>query len=409
VPRRDWPAFQPGSANGQAGDHAYPYTIQFNLSERPKGVYTLEVGMLVQTKRLSSLQLDLNNHRGWIYPRPTWDDAPGRNHWIDRASVRLPTPFLKQGINRLVLTAVDEPSQRDDISNSGIVYDALKLSQDPLRKFRPSEITVQTIPTIFYRSGNGRLDELVDVFLRQDRPARGGRVVLALEGQRFVQPLSSARDFGEQKLEFEVPEFPPGTLAIITVQSRGSSHRFQESLNPVKKWKLFAVPHIHLDVGFTDYQGKVAEIQSHVLDEAMDMIRSHPDFRFSADGYWVFRQFAAGRNASDRQRLLQLVKAKRIFVPAQYANLLTGFPTVETLIRSLYPSFEFDEKYGEAFDTPTLRTCLLTHGRMHLYWLPPESDTSWLAATRSVVRFSLWVTCRKDHRFGGKAPTERRF
>ena len=107
---------------------------------------------------------------------------------------------------------------------------------------------------------------------------------------------------------------------------------------------------MHIDVGYTDYQAKVSEIQTRLLDEAMQMIHDHPDFRYSPDGYWAIQEFLVGRNAEDRQRLLQLVRDHKIFVPAQYANLLTEFPGVETLIRSLYPSFRFDRENGADFD-----------------------------------------------------------
>ena len=40
------------------------------------------------------------------------------------------------------------------------------------------------------------------------------------------------------------------------------------------------------------------------------------------------------------------MKDKKIFVPTVEASLLTGFPALETLIRSLYPAFEFNQKYG---------------------------------------------------------------
>ena len=122
------------------------------------------------------------------------------------------------------------------------------------------------------------------------------------------------------------------------------------TLSPARKWTLLIVPHEHIDVGYTDYQAKVSEIQSRVLDEAMDMIKEHPDFRYSVDGYWVIQEFLAGRNAGDRQRLLQLVREHKILVPAEYANLLTEFPALETLIRSLYPSYRFDRANGANFD-----------------------------------------------------------
>ncbi len=129
-----------------------------------------------------------------------------------------------------------------------------------------------------------------------------------------------------------------------------SKRRFSVTLQPAKKWTIYVVPHEHLDVGYTDYQSKVAEIHSRVVDEALTMMHENPHFRYSPDGFWVLQKFFAGRDAKDRQRLLQAVQQGKFFVPAQYANLLTGFPTVETLIRSLYPSFDFDTSHHEPFD-----------------------------------------------------------
>jgi hypothetical protein len=99
-------------------------------------------------------------------------------------------------------------------------------------------------------------------------------------------------------------------------------------------------------VGYSDYQEKVAEIQSRELDEAMELIHAHPHFRFSPDGYWSVRQYLAGRSEDQQKQLFQMVKDKKIFVPTVEASLLTGFPALETLIRSLYPAFEFNRKYG---------------------------------------------------------------
>jgi alpha-mannosidase len=118
------------------------------------------------------------------------------------------------------------------------------------------------------------------------------------------------------------------------------------TLDPAKKWNFFLVPHSHLDVGYTDYQAKVAEAQSRTLDEAMQLIQDHPDFRFSVDGYWCVRQFLAERTEEQKELLFQAVKDKKIFVPSVEASLLTGFPTAETLLRSLYPAFEFHQKHG---------------------------------------------------------------
>ena len=99
--------------------------------------------------------------------------------------------------------------------------------------------------------------------------------------------LSSAKS----GFRFEIPEFKTGTPAQLTVELNGRTEHFAEKLQPQKKWTLFLVPHVHLDVGYTDYQAKVSAIQSRILDEAMDLTAKHPDFRFSPDGEWDLEQY----------------------------------------------------------------------------------------------------------------------
>jgi hypothetical protein len=103
-------------------------------------------------------------------------------------------------------------------------------------------------------------------------------------------------------------------------------------------------------VGYSDFQAKVSEVQSRALDEAIEMIQTHPDFRYSPDGYWCAEQFMAGRTPAQRARFLEMVKEKKIFIPPQEASLLTGFAGLEVLIRSLYGGFQFNQKYGGSFD-----------------------------------------------------------
>jgi hypothetical protein len=264
----------------------------------------------------------------------------------DTIALELPTSFLKKETNLLVLTAVDEPANRDDVTNSGLYYDALELDRDPERKFSSAEVTVQAVPTIFYTQREGKLSERVDIYIRHNFPSKGGQAALTLGQEKFTAKISPGWDFGEQMVEFAVPEFPPGAKGEVAVGLGGHSRRFPVVLNPAKKWNVFVVPHTHVDVGYTDYQAKVAEAQSRTLDEAIQMIHDHPDFRFSPDGYWCVRQFLAARSEEQQKRLFQMMKEKKIFVPTVEASLLTGFPALETLIRSLYPAFEFNQKHG---------------------------------------------------------------
>ena len=348
----DWPAYQEGVEIDRPGSHPHPYTVQFNLSSPPSGVYTLKVGLLSETARVARLQVEINGHRGIFYQHPLLSYAGGDREMVvspiaasDTIVFDFPARFLRKGTNRLVLTAIDAPSTSDIEVHSVLTYDALELDQGSSKSYRSAAVTAQLEPTIFYMRQGKELVELVDIYLRHNGVVRQGEVSLLVGTNKYSVDLSK-KEFGEQMAEFPVSECTKPSKGVITVKINGRSRRFRTILIPAKRWNLLVVPHVHVDVGYSDYQEKVAEIQSRELDEAMELIHAHPGFRFSPDGYWSVRQYLAGRSEEQQKQLFQMVKDKKIFVPTVEASLLTGFPALETLIRSLYPAFEFNRKYG---------------------------------------------------------------
>ena len=116
-------------------------------------------------------------------------------------------------------------------------------------------------------------------------------------------------------------------------------------MKAAKKWTLDIVPQEHLDIGFTDYAPKVAELQSESVDGVLDILKKQPDFRWTLDGSWVAQQYLATRSESRRKDFLAAVRAGQIIVPAQYANQLTGTASLEGLIRGLHYSHSLARKY----------------------------------------------------------------
>jgi hypothetical protein len=361
-PAQDWYAFQPGSGNGKAGFRPHPFTVKFDLPTAPQGVYSLKVGLLAYMARLPRLQIEINGRRGWFYLHPKLNYSGGDTNSVfipiysyGTIAAEFPSQFLLRGANTLVLTAIDEPARRDDsqsagMGNSGLVYDALELVNDPTAKYAANQLTADVVPTIFYKSQDGRLLELIEVFLRAGGRLAQGEVTLAMAKEKSSQKFESDREFGEYRVELEVPEFTQTAKSELTVTSHGHASRFSLDLLPGKKWNLFVVPNEHLDIGYSDYPTKVAEIQSRAIDEAMEMIGKNPDFRYSPDAYWSVEQFMHGRSPEQARKLFDLVAQKKIFVPAQYASNVTGFASLEDTIRSLYPSYQFHLKHGGDFD-----------------------------------------------------------
>ena len=352
-PTKDWPAEQPGSANPEAGARPHPYTILFNFPNPPRGTYRLVVSVVLNRPRVPSLQVEINGKTGLFYFHRKVSYYPGDGgvdspiYGGDQLEMRLPTTALESGENKLVLTAMDDP--RDDPGVSVLLYDALRLDADTGAKASAAP-EVSLDPTIFYTNHEGALNELAELTITHLEPVRAGDVTLNVAGKSLKEEIPGGHDFGEERVEVAVPELSGPTEVEAAVRLDGRLSKSRLKFVPQRKWTIYLAPHAHLDIGFTDYQAKIAEIHNRNVDRLLDEIEAHPEMRFSLDGSWIVGQYLASRNKETVARLLKLVREGKIAVPAQLANLMTGYPTLEELIRSTDYTRRLHEENGIPFD-----------------------------------------------------------
>jgi alpha-mannosidase len=72
--------------------------------------------------------------------------------------------------------------------------------------------------------------------------------------------------------------------------------------------------------------------------------------RFSLDGSWIVQNFSQTRTPAAQKQFFDLVREGKIGVPAQFANLLTGYANLEELIRSTDYSASLHRTQGIPFD-----------------------------------------------------------
>jgi alpha-mannosidase len=352
-PSTAWYAFAPVAWAGRPEDPAStPRDITFSITGQPVPAYRLKVSLLIERSSVPSLRVGINGRMGTFYLHPRLDYNMGDMvaafypaYARAELEVDFPGSWLKTGKNSISFQAVSRTDMV--IPEAGFNYDAVELDQADAV---PTALSAHAEPTIFFDKHGTSTEERVDVFVRYGQRPRSGRVELVIAGHTFSNALRTDQDFGEERVSFNVPEFTADTRARITVKVNGRKVQIQETLQPEKKWTLFLVPHVHLDVGYTDYQAKVSAIQSRILDEAMDLVGQRPGFRFSTDGGWNLDQFLRSRTPAERDRIIQAIQQQKIYVPAQSSNVLTGFPTAETLIRSLYPMANFSRVHDTPLD-----------------------------------------------------------
>jgi len=374
---KEWPGRQ------EAG---HPYKILFSLPAI-EGAYSLKIAALIDRPRVPALRVEINGHSGMFYLHPQLsysrsDFSYAFDPHESQSSIEVPIPqsFLKAGPNVLTITGVDDPATpADDKEIGGISYDALALVAHRLNKPATRDMDVELNPTIFYRHTEAGLTEVIDAFVRFAHPWKNGTVDLEIAGKRYTAKLQ-AGDFGEQRVSFDVPEFS-GTIKGH-VYASGSTGAVDVSLTPKRKWTIFVVPHTHLDVGYTDYQGKVSETQPRVLTQAGNLIGEHPDFRFSMDGSWNLEQLLDTRSKAKQEEILNLIRTGKMAMPAQYVNLLTGYASLETLYRSLYTSKSLSRTYGLPFEYANI-TDVPTYSGSYPSVLASSGVKYWVAASNN--------------------------
>lgn len=367
----DWPAYQPGTSNGEAGFRAHPATIEFELPGPPERDLRLRVALLAYSARLPALEIEANGWRGRFFQEPTIVRSAGdpavffQPHYATSVvSCVLPAARFRAGVNRLVLTAVDVPGAREDVRPSGfpwpgcsgLVYDALVLEELPEGEEEP-ELSVRVEPTVFHREREGRLFEELDVFLRfRSRPPEGRvRCRMRVGGDVEVSAgFAAGTDFGEERVTLEMPAWEGVQPVRVRVEHAGGEREFERELRAGRRWSLWVVPHEHLDVGYTDDEAKIAELQTRVLEDAMDLSEQRSGFSFTVDGQWVVEEYWRGRGAVSRERLVRAMREGRIHVPVVHGSLFTGSASLEGMVRSLYPSRNFSREHGTPFDVAVI-------------------------------------------------------
>lgn len=348
---RDWPAFQRCTVNDAGGKHSSPYTVVFDLSSPPEGMYTLAISVLLTRPSVPNLIVEINGHKGLYYfdRKISYyagdDGVDSPIYGGDEIEIRMPARAFHQGQNKLVLTAV-EGFPNPEVE-AGLLYDALRLTQSPAAQLKPTAVVK---PTVFYKQLQNQMYELTTVTVTLLESVRSGDVDLIIGGKHYRSKLRTTNEFGEQRFEYEVPEFESQTTASVVIRANGKTYPSKVNITPERKWTIYFVPHAHLDIGFTDYQAKVSEIQNRNIDKLLQYLPANPSMRFSLGGSWVAQNYLATRNEQARKEFLQLARDGKIGIPAQYANLLTGYASLEELIRSLSYAHSLHRSEGIPFE-----------------------------------------------------------
>jgi hypothetical protein len=360
-----WPRYHPGSGNGNLGGVPHPFTLRFELPKAPRGVFYLNLGLLFRQPRIPTLRLEVNGHAGkfYLYPKLSFalgdeEDSFNPIHSSELKRISLPARYLHAGVNLLTITCLDEPgvvTRHTTVGgpgDSGLCYDSLSFWNDPDAVYDET-VSVFLQPTVFYRRAGEGLVEDCWLIIRYPASWRGGRAHFSVGEFKAQVEVTPGNEFGEERYKLQIPDgTPAGVAQTEIVDTAGKARRANDAdFAPKRKWKVFYAPHMHLDVGYTDYQAKVAEVHAREVDRLLDVLKSNPEFRFNLDGSWILDQWLPTRSAELSRQFEEQARAGTLSVNALYAGFLTQALSLEELYRGLYVSKQLETRLGVPFDT----------------------------------------------------------
>lgn len=225
------------------------------------------------------------------------------------------------------------------------------------------KIQAEVRPTCFYRHGERGLEQVYELVLENDGPARLGRFETGLWGEI---PMGTGDREGINSLTGQSILIPHGrsshqmVLSEATCQERAVVRLIWEDGHvtvpflhkPARKWTVYLVNHSHTDVGFTHKPSDVARIHNKNLDRAIEYCEATAEwdeasqFRWMVETTWQVQNYLRERPDKWIVRLARQLQAGRIEIGGIYLGHYFDLLGHEELVQCIRFAGVFSQRFG---------------------------------------------------------------
>lgn len=363
-PARDWPQAQPGPLDASHGYLPATTTVIFEASEGEQARWhELRLDAIASHGPCPELLVSINGVDGLLLLEP----ESGRTERClePRTQPPLAAPVLRRvalppgcvvaGHNELTITTtvVDEPDAHElrpqQLPFLGAMFgSALSWNEVSLHRIDgPGVPSIRLAPLPLYVEEAGTLHELFDVVVcvPGDREARRAEVTVG-DGTQVVDLEGPDGAFGDVHARVAIPAIDAGVKGRVVLLGDGRPISWEGPVRPARRWTLHLIPHVHLDMGYTDMQAKVTELHSRNVERALDLLEATPDYAFSVDGSLILEHFQRTRGRRRTEQAMEAIRDGRISVNAFYALFLSGIASLEECYRAAGLAARFHREHG---------------------------------------------------------------
>ncbi|WP_214072340.1 glycoside hydrolase family 38 C-terminal domain-containing protein [Mucilaginibacter sp. dw_454] len=226
--------------------------------------------------------------------------------------------------------------------------------QQPVKHF--TGITLQ--PTVAYlktADGNKRMARLVF----NSKNFSQGEVEVKFNGQTTHVKIPANKD-GIDAFEIALPGAPvtKPIEATVTLKADDKTYTAVATVNPCRAdWKVYVLPHSHVDIGYTNVQEKVLRLHMDNIDESIDLAKKTADYpkeaqyKWTTEAMWVVDNYLKRADAAKRDRFWDAVKKGWISLDGAYGNTNTSMTDSKQLMEMFAKSQQLAKAHGLTINT----------------------------------------------------------
>jgi alpha-mannosidase len=177
--------------------------------------------------------------------------------------------------------------------------------------------------------GNRRVLRLV---FKEGKCFNGANGNVSFNGQteKVIIPADKA---GLEVYELNLPGAPVkiNTQASVEIKADGQTYTASCIVSPARAdWRVYVLPHSHVDIGYTNVQAKVLKLHMDNIDESIELAKktaAYPkeaQFKWTTEAMWVVENYLKQADPAKKQRFWDAVKKGWISLDGAYGNTNTS-------------------------------------------------------------------------------------
>jgi alpha-mannosidase len=214
-------------------------------------------------------------------------------------------------------------------------------------------------PTIAYLKTDAGAKRMARLLFKDGKNFDVAYADITFNGQSEHINIPANTD-GVSVMEIGLPGKPItlSTQATITLHADGRIYSAQCTVEPSKAdWRVYVLPHSHVDIGYTNVQAKVLKLHMDNIDESIDLAKKTANypvearFKWTTEAMWVVENYLKQADAAKKERFWDAVKKGWISLDGAYGNTNTSMTDSRQLMQMFATSQMLAKQHGVEIHT----------------------------------------------------------